>query len=185
MSRNRAVLYTTITTLALAALACTCGPLTDITEGLESIATPEIAIPPVEEAIPNQPASGGTMATQIGTTSDGLPIWDTGSVEDVVQTQAMSVGQTVNDSVESTFDAHNWVFEASSGQQITVTVSSTDGSSDPVLHLIDPTGVILLTDLDDSDSGGSESYTFTAATGGQYTARVDFWSSGTYSLSVQ
>ena len=117
-------------------------------------------------------SSGTTMGTPTpGDPTGGLliPITQSGTGPDCALTP-ISLGQTVNGTLTtgscqspirnlapSNFYADRYVFTASAGQQIAITMS---GSPDPFLSLIGPNGVVLLTD---DDSGGERTRGFPEA----------------------
>lgn len=190
--------------LTLAIAACTCGPATTLTQSVEETVEAESqgAVDDIfstleadidagdfssSGGIPLTPPAGNEgFSNFIGYAEGGLPVFEPpSSIEDVTSVQTMSIGATVNGTSESSFDAHHWLFEGVAGQQVTVTVASTDNSSDVELYVFDPVGNLLVNDLDDTSGGGQEQATVSLPTNGLYTVRVEFWSSGTYSVTVQ
>jgi hypothetical protein len=113
-----------------------------------------------------------------------LPVFDDGSVEDIVQITTMNIGDTVTGTVSSIFDAHNWLFRGTAGQTVAVSVTGGSGA-DPVIIVFDAAGNIVQSDLDASGADGTETALVILNSEGWYTVRVEFWSAGTYTLSVQ
>ena len=96
---------------------------------------------------------------------------------------SITVGQSITATLGTTFEAHNWLFEGEAGQTVSIRVVGS-GSMDPRLTLLGPDGVLISRD-DDSGGGTAALLTFTVATSGEYTIRVDAWVEGEYTLSVE
>jgi hypothetical protein len=118
----------------------------------------------------NQPPSGQTM-------------FDGGDGYDTTLVDTIGVGQTVNGSISAVFDAHNWLFEGTAGQTVTIRVTAS-GGSDPFFMLINPDGIVIAQD-DDSGGGFDALLTITLAQSGTHTIRVKSWAVGDYSLSLE
>jgi hypothetical protein len=139
------------------------------------------------------------VGSAINDSSGGLliPITQSGTAPDCSLTP-ISLGQTVNGSLTTgscqssirgnNFYADRYVFTASAGQQVAITMS---GSPDPFLSLIGPNGVVLLTD---DDSGGGTNSRLPGGQGfltlglpGTYVIETSFFTSGqtgSYSLTL-
>ncbi len=203
--------------LMLAALACTCGPLSGLT-GIQATlgaagATFEAVSTQVQEELPTAeaaatqlfgqltqeaPAFNATMTAvmatanaagqpPVGTGPGGAPIYDGGDGYTTTVVQEIAVGQTsAPTAITSLFDAHNWLFQGTAGQTVTIRVSGL-GDCDPRLKLIDPNGNII--GEDDDSGGGTNGYdallTVTLPMDGIYTVRVDVWSTGQYTVTIQ
>ncbi len=142
----------TVAVLALAALACTCGPLGNL--------------------LPGSGGGGGAPNTFDG--GDGLDTTGGGSI---------AVGGSVSGRLDSLFEAHNWVFNGTSGQTVTITAIGV-GETDPRIKLIDPSGNVIAED-DDSGGGWNSLIIATLPTDGTYTIRIDVYTAGDYQITLQ
>jgi hypothetical protein len=117
----------------------------------------------------------------------GAPVYDGGDGYETTLVQEITVGQTsAPTQINGLFEAHNWLFQGTAGQTVTIRVSGL-GDCDPRFKLIDPNGDII---GDDDDSGGGANgydalLTITLPMSGTYTVRVDVWSTGQYTVTVQ
>jgi hypothetical protein len=203
--------------LMLAALACTCGPLSQVAgvqatvgaaqETLGAAATQVDQFAPTFEALASQApelqltatAAMGTaeaLMTEMPGVVPGLPGggttggqgtgFDGGDGYDTLQTLPIALNQPQTARLEDLLGAHNWLFEGTAGQQITIRVEGI-GTTDPRVKLIDPTGNVL--DEDDDSGGGANGWdallTATLPVAGTYTLRVDIFSGGEYRITVQ
>jgi hypothetical protein len=135
-----------------------------------------------------QQTGGSTQGGQTGSTDNSGGVYGSIDFDDVNTTtidQAISVGQTVTQSITDPLQAHNWQLQGTAGQAITLTLDFT-GTLDPRVRIFTATG----TQLSASSSfGGSISYELPNA--GLYIIRVDSWPSaegianGTYTLTVE
>jgi hypothetical protein len=73
-------------------------------------------------------------------------------------------------------EAHNWTFEGSAGQTVTLSVTGVD-ECDPQVTLLDLDNNVLAAD-DDSGGGNNALLTYTLPADGTYIARVDVWEPG-------
>lgn len=82
-------------------------------------------------------------------------------------------------------DAHDWTFQGSAGQTITVSVAPGSEEFDPVLALIGPDGSTIV-EVDNGFSGEGEVLTTTLPVDGAYSARVTAFAflGGPYTISV-
>jgi hypothetical protein len=80
------------------------------------------------------------------------------------------------------YEAHNWVFDGQAGQSVTIHVNA-QGDADPRAKLLDPDGNVIAED-DDGGGGYNSLITATLPETGTYTVRVDVFSEGAYSVSV-
>jgi hypothetical protein len=133
-------------------------------------------------AAPPAPDSGGEQPTP-QPPSSGQVTFDGGDDYDTVAVQTISVGQTVNGTINAVFDANNWLFEGTSGQTVTIRVTAS-GGSDPLLTVINPDGVVVAQD-DDGGGGFDSLLTYTLTQSGTYTIRVKVWAVGGYTLSLE
>jgi hypothetical protein len=134
-------------------------------------------------------AAAGSAAPPTGSGGNQPPpgsdqtVFDGGDGYDTVAVQTISVGQTVSGTISAVFDAHNWLFEGTAGQTVTIRVTAT-GGSDPIFMLINPDGVVIGQD-DDSGGGFDALLTITLTQSGTHTIRVKSWAVGGYSLSLE
>lgn len=143
--------------LVLATAACTCSSITDL-------------------------ASGGGISTGGGGGNYGdAPTG--GDSYDTTYVGQISVGSSVTDNVPTLLEAHNWEFFGTAGQTVTIRADAI-GDSDPRIKLIDPSGNVIAED-DDGGGGYSSLLTATLPSDGTYTIRVDMFSAGDFTLSVQ
>jgi hypothetical protein len=91
-------------------------------------------------------------------------------------------GDPAQDTLYNHFDAHNWAFEAQAGQQVIITVHG-HSDCDPRVRLLDPQGVVVAED-DDSGNNWDAYLVYTPTQTGIYTARVDIFTGGRFSVSV-
>lgn len=103
-------------------------------------------------------------------------VWETGS------SAPISMGAAVPAQIASLQQAHNWTFEASAGQAITIRVQAL-GGSDPNMRLFDPDQLQIGAD---DDSGGELSalLTTTLPADGTYTIRINMIQIGQYEVSL-
>ncbi len=116
--------------------------------------------------------SGGGSSTFDG--GDGLDTTGGGTI---------SVGGSANGTLNSIFEAHNWTFEGAAGQTVTISVVG-QGDCDPRTKLIDPQGNVLAED-DDSGGGYNSYISYTLPSAGRYTIRVDVYTTGSYTVTLQ
>jgi len=98
---------------------------------------------------------------------------------------SISVGGQVTDELNGLFEAHNWTFEGSAGQRITIRCAAAPGTdTDPRLNLLGPGGELL---AEDDDGGGERTAlisNFGLPAGGTYTIKIDVWRPGHYVLTL-
>jgi hypothetical protein len=127
--------------------------------------TPEVSTPPA--------GTGNTPGLFDG--GDGL---------DTIPKGALAIGgEAGSGNLDSWFNADNWTFDGSAGQQVTILVESVNGS-DPNLALIDPQGNVIGED-DDSGDGTSAQLVIALPANGTYTIRIDIFTPGDYNVSVK
>lgn len=169
--------------MALAVLACNCAPLTNAAGALEGlIGTPGADLTPgLPEGAPAYPT--GTGPAQTPAVEGNLPVHDGGDGRETAFVRSIERGTPADAAFESTSAAHNWVFEASAGETVTVrTALPPDVETDPILALIDPQGVVLATS--DDVEGYNPVITLELPLDGLYTARLTTWLPGPYTVSV-
>lgn len=100
----------------------------------------------------------------------------------------MTFGASAERILDSSSQAHNWAFEGSTGQGVTIIVEGIEGG-DPRLHLLNPDGEVI---ADADDTGADEGYQDTDAylrtilpEAGTYTIRVDMYVPGMYRLTLR
>ena len=160
MFNNRTTrrLVIVVAVLALVTMACTCGSLTSL--------------------IP----SGVTGGSSGGGNNSSSSTFDGGDGLSTVGGGSITVGGSQTGSLSSIFDASNWTFQGTAGQTVTIAADG-QGDCDPRVKLIDPSGNVIGED-DDSGGGHNALLTATLPSAGQYTIRVDVFTEGTYTLTL-
>jgi len=96
-------------------------------------------------------------------------------------------GPAVRDHIESLFEAHNWVFEATAGQTVIIDIEAI-GETDPRLRLLDPDGSMLLEDDDSGRNFGmgiwDAALSYQIPRDGVYTMRIDVFIGGEFTIRV-
>lgn len=92
-------------------------------------------------------------------------------------------GGAESETLNDLFEAHNWTFDGQAGQTVTIQVIA-QGETDPRAKLLDPDGDLIVED-DDGGGGYNSLIVATLPETGTYTVRVDVFTEGTYSISVQ
>ncbi len=96
-------------------------------------------------------------------------------------------GPAVQDRIDGLFEAHNWVFEATAGQTVTIDVEAI-GDTDPRLRLLDPDGSLLAEDDDSGYDYGmgiwDATLVYTFSRDGVYTLRIDVFIGGDFTIRV-
>jgi type II secretory pathway pseudopilin PulG len=207
--------------LMLAALACTCGPLSRVVGTARQISETEATLSAAQEMIDSALGEfGPTIEAQMtefgptliaGATQYGpeLQTLEAGAADAAATAAAMqregaggvpntldggdglattgggtiSVGGSVQGTLDSLFEAHNWVFEGQAGQTVTIRADAV-GETDPRVRLLDPGGSVIAED-DDGGGGLNALLTATLPMSGTYTIRVDIFVAGTYTLTLQ
>jgi hypothetical protein len=108
--------------------------------------------------------------------------YDAGDGLDTTKVDTISVGESKSDSLGGIFEAHNYTFEGTAGQTVTITATAV-GDTDPRVYLIDPSGNKIAED-DDGGGGYNASLTFTLPSTGTYTIRVDVFTAGDFTLTL-
>lgn len=130
------------------------------------------------------------LCTDLGsltTTSAGTPgAPDGGDGYTTTGGGSITVGSSQTATLTELDEAHNWSFQGTSGQTVTITAVG-QGETDPRIKLLDPNGNVI---AEDDDSGGGASgrdatLTTTLPSDGLYTVRVDVFRGGTYTVTVQ
>ena len=94
----------------------------------------------------------------------------------------MRIGDTVEGEIEL-WVAHNWAFNGSAGQEVTITVQGWDGA-DPQARLIAPNGEVIASD-DDSGENRAALMVVTLPETGTYYIRIDVYSEGRYRVILE
>lgn len=188
--KHKRIWLVSLVALMLAAAACTCAPLSDITGDFETIVGEVAEQITAEAVVVNPPAdnSGGDVVNDGGNTTgaadEGLggPVYDGGDGYDTTYVGSTAIGASVVDSIPSIIEAHNWQFYGAAGDDIAIRADAI-GESDPRITLIGPGGNVI--DSDDDSGGDLSAYLLATLTeDGIYTVRVDMWSSGDFALSI-
>jgi hypothetical protein len=157
--RSNTVLYAGIAVLVLAICAIVVGLVVVASGGLTNI-------------LPGGGAGGA-----------GGAVYDGGDGYNTTLVQTISLGQTQQARLDDLFDAHNWQFNGTAGQSVTIRVEALE-SSDPQAKLIDPGGQVIAQD-DDGGGGYSALIVTNLPSDGVYTVRIDMWSTGPYAITVE
>lgn len=224
---KRALFAFAIFVLLLAALACTCGPLSQAQEALATgqaaatevgdlVETGQAAATLVDENLPTLQAAGtqfgGALeeaaptltavaltlqASGIDLTAlpGGITGGDTGGQDasgactgddgfETASVQEITVGTTETATLESLFEAHNWTFDGTAGQNVTITVTAV-GDTDPRVKLMDENCNIIGEDDDSGPDQYSSLLTATLPSAGTYTVRIDVYTGGEYQINVK
>ncbi len=96
---------------------------------------------------------------------------------------SLSVGSSAQGTLDSLFEAHNWTFQGQAGQTVTIRVNGA-GDTDPRAKLLDANGNVLAED-DDGGGGWNSLIVATLPAAGAYTVRVDVFTGGTYTISIE
>lgn len=95
------------------------------------------------------------------------------------------VGQEVTGSSAGTGGIHEWTFEGSAGQIITIRCDAPPGSAtDPRVNLFGPAGNWLIADDDGGDGLNALIANFRLPSTGTYTIKIDFFTLGDYVLKI-
>lgn len=180
-----------IAALALAALACTCGPLSALTGAqatLEAAAT-QIGegLPTLEAALTQQ--GPGIMPTveeappPSGERIDpSLPVFTADDGYETTLVQRIAFSQPASATFTDLFEAHNWLFEGQAGQEVEIAVSGGAEGTDTRAKLLDPNGGVL---AEEDDTNNYDPWISTVLPAdGLYTVRVDSWDAGSYTITV-
>ncbi len=95
----------------------------------------------------------------------------------------ITVGGSGSGSIGSLFEAHNWSFQGTAGQSVTINVVG-QGDCDPRIRLLDASGNVIGED-DDSGGGYNALLTETLPADGTYYIRIDVFTAGSYTVTLQ
>ena len=109
--------------------------------------------------------------------------YDAGDGLNTTKVDTITVGETKNDNLSGIFEAHNYTFDGTAGQTVTITAIGT-GDTDPRVYLIDPSGNKIGED-DDGGGGYNALLTMTLPSTGKYTIRVDVFTAGDFTLTLK
>lgn len=181
---KRPLMWMGLAALMLAALACTCGPLANLSSQVES--EMESAL---DEAVGTLQATADvpTLAVEFGSPGDGEAAGDyDGEIFDGGDGYNTTLAQWYTGPTSGTFasllDAHNYVFEAQSGDSVIVEVTG-DNETDTRIKLIDPEGNVI---AEEDDTNDRDPYVVVDSlpASGVYTARIDTWDEGSYQIVI-
>ncbi len=177
--------------LMLAALACTCGPLSTLTGAratLEAAATEigqglptleaqltqqgPVVVPTLEQA---PPPSGERI-------DPSLPVFTADDGYETTLVQRLNFGETGSATFSDLFEAHNWLFEGQAGRTVEIVINGGTEGTDTHAKLLDPNGQVLTEEDDTREYNPWIVYTLPAD--GLYTVRVDTWDEGSYTITV-
>jgi len=145
-----------VAALGLVAAACTCGgfDLGNLTGGTGS-------------------GGGGSNACSFDG-GDGLTTNCQGT---------LAVGSSATGTLDSLFEADNYTFTGSAGQSVTIRVTAI-GDTDPRVKLIGPGGGDPIAENDDTGGGYDSEIVTTLPSDGEYAIRIDVFSTGDYTVSL-
>lgn len=127
-------------------------------------------------------ATAAAVMTQVGTFQP--PVYDGGDGLQTTLVEHIALGETRTASLQDLYSAHNWLFEGVAGEQVTIRVNAV-GGSDPRVRLIDPQGNVIAENDNVAEGDLSAEITLTLPLNGVYTARVDVFVAGEYSIVVR
>ncbi len=215
---NRGLLVVSMVFLLLIILACTCGPLSGVTDAAATVQSAQgtlgafateasTAIAEMSQQAPSLNATltavfgevtpsadtegdtGGSGAAECTSSTAGTPegylgpVYDGGDGLTTTFIDTLAIGETKTACIASLLEAHNWLFEGTAGQTITIRVIATT-EADPRLYIIDPDGNVL-EKVDDTE-GYNPIVAITLPAAGAYTFRVDtLIGNGEYSITVE
>jgi hypothetical protein len=95
----------------------------------------------------------------------------------------LEIGGSQSATLDTIYEAHDWTFQGTAGQQVTISVEGV-GDVDPRVTLIGPGGDRLAAD-DDGGGDLNALLTYTLPSDGTYTARVDVFTAGEYTITLR
>jgi hypothetical protein len=158
--RSNTLLYVGIGVLVLALCVIVAGVAWTLMGGMQSV-----------DALLSGGGAGGNV------------VYDGGDGYNTTLVETIPLGQTQQSRLDDLFDAHNWQFEGTAGQSVTIRVDGV-GDSDPQAKLIDPAGRVIAED-DDGGGGYNALIVTSLPSDGTYTVRIDMWTTGPYSIIVE
>lgn len=106
--------------------------------------------------------------------------------EDAIAKGSIEIGGRVNDEITDVFEVHNWTFNGTAGQTISIQGNAVgEDVTDPRVNVLGPDGTFLIGDDDGGEDGDALIDAFTLPTDGEYTIQVDGWHSGRYELVLE
>jgi hypothetical protein len=158
--RSNTLLYVGIGVLVLALCVIVAGVAWTLMGGMQSV-----------DALLSGGGAGGNV------------VYDGGDGYNTTLVETIPLGQTQQSRLDDLFDAHNWQFEGTAGQSVTIRVDGV-GDSNPQAKLIDPAGQVIAED-DDGGGGYNALIVTSLPSDGTYTVRIDMWTTGPYSIIVE
>lgn len=96
------------------------------------------------------------------------------------------MGSRVNGEITDLFEIHNWTFNGTAGQTVTIEGNAAGGdATDPRLNLLGPDGTLLTGDDDSGQDANALISSFTLPATGQYTIQIDAWQIGRYEIVLK
>lgn len=106
--------------------------------------------------------------------------------EDAILKGAIQVGGQVSGEITDIFEVHNWTFNGTAGQTVTIQGNAAGGgSADPRVNLLGPDGEFLVGDDDSGEDNNALISSFTLPVDGEYTIQIDTWQTGRYEIILQ
>lgn len=103
--------------------------------------------------------------------------------EDAIPMGSIPVGGRVGGEITDLFEIHNWTFNGTAGQTVTIQGNAAGGdSTDPRVNLLGPDGTLLAGDDDSGQDANALISSFTLPANGQYTIQIDVWQTGQYEI---
>ena len=106
--------------------------------------------------------------------------------EDAIEKGTINIGGQVTDEMNDLFEVHNWRFNGTAGQIVTIRGNAAAGdSTDPRINLIGPDGTLLIGDDDGGEDVNALIASYTLPASGEYIIQVDVWQSGRYEIILE
>jgi hypothetical protein len=125
-------------------------------------------------------------ATPTVTVRDGSGVFEGNSELTTTLTENLTFGETETAVLDDPDAAHNWLFQGTAGQTVTITVESPIDEADPAAVLLDPAGNVL---IQEDDNYGPDEFdvqiVITLPQEGTYTVRVTTFDGGEYQITIQ
>jgi hypothetical protein len=103
--------------------------------------------------------------------------------EDAVAMGSITIGGRANGGITDLFAVHDWTFDGSAGQTVSIQANAASGdSTDPRINLLGPDGMLLIGDDDGGQNNNALISSYTLPTNGRYTIQLDVWQTGRYEI---
>lgn len=106
--------------------------------------------------------------------------------EDAILKGSIQAGNRVNDEITDLFEVHNWTFNGTVGQTVTIQGNAAGGDlTDPRVNLLGPDGNFLIGDDDSGDDNNALISSFRLPIDGEYIIQIDTWRTGRYEIVLE